>query len=344
MFFSNNWDSAWYSRIIENGYQLAVKPSGASSTAFYPLYPSIVKLFMMIMPFPMAPQVAGCIVSIIFFLLSLFFIFVKFRKLSNELFVYPEKNNVWGKLFFLLSPAAYIFVTHHTESLFLFLLAMIFYFSLQKKTLIACFFGGLAALTKNQGYLTIFIITGIYLAQHQNSLKMLFTRKFMAGVAIFAALAAIYPIFLWIKFGNPMQFALAQKGWSHVTSVSQYFHVYYEHIAYIIGSYKSSLFSKPLYAFRIFFFFIMAYYIVIYYRETRNLFVSSFFMLCLALIPAQTNFLTVYRFTVYFFPIYFMVGSMSGKLNTLIKAIILVTFVYLLINNTNAYYLRKWSY
>lgn len=344
MFFTNHWDSAWYTKIIEHGYQLAEKSGGASSTAFYPLYPMVVKCFMKIMPFPIAPEVAGGIVSILFFSLSVFFIFFKFRNLNNDLFVYPEKNNVWGILFFLFAPASYIYVTHHTESLFLFLFTMIFYFSLKKETVLACVFAGLAALTKNQGHLSIFIVTGIYLAQQQNDLKRLFSKKFIGGVLIFAAIASLYPLFLWVEFGNPFQFILAQRSWSHVTSISEYFNVYYQHISYIIGSYKASVFTKPLYAFRIFFFFIFIYYIFVYYQKTKNLFVSLFFLLCLALMPAQKNLLTVYRFTVYFFPIYFMVGSLEGKLNNIIKAIILVTFVFLLINNTNAYYLKKWSY
>jgi Gpi18-like mannosyltransferase len=117
----SNWDSFWYITIIKSGYSL-LGPIGKvqSNIAFYPLYPTIVKIISWplysFFPNDIVLIGVGTVVSNLFFLGALFLLY-KLIHLVFENADLAERSI----LYLLLFPAALYFSCIYTESTFLFL-------------------------------------------------------------------------------------------------------------------------------------------------------------------------------------------------------------------------------
>ena len=72
------WDSGWYLAIVQNGYFYV--PGEQSSVAFFPLYPSLVKVFS----FSVAdPRITGIVISNVVLFVGMFYLF-KLVRLDYE--------------------------------------------------------------------------------------------------------------------------------------------------------------------------------------------------------------------------------------------------------------------
>lgn len=134
-----HWDAQWFLEIAQNGY------ANPMTHAFFPLYPFLVSLAPGSSLFVMAGF--GILVSNLCFLFSLFFLF-KLAEMSYG--KESAQHTLWIFCFF---PTTAFFSAIYSESLFFLLSVSSFFFAKKKKWLWAGLLGGLAALTRNTGFI-----------------------------------------------------------------------------------------------------------------------------------------------------------------------------------------------
>ncbi len=203
LFFENHlalWDASWYRQIVTSGYT-------EESSAFFPLFPSTVKLF-----YELTGNFnwAAGIVSFLALVISIFFLLRFSESLTNPTLKKEEGNSNFAIFFFLFFPTSFFLLAPYSESLFIPLLIAAIYYIKQKKFTIAIILGILLGLCRVNGFV-FGIIPLFYLITQSKNIK----ERIKYGIAIISPLigTAIYGFFLHFKFGKFLQFLEAQKLW-----------------------------------------------------------------------------------------------------------------------------------
>lgn len=203
-------DSPHYINIAQYGYQTVGEER--FYIAFYPLYPLLIKAFSFLF---YDYTVSGILVSCLFLAIACLYVYkliiLEFgdENLANE-----------AILLLLIVPYSFFFGIVYTESLFLALSAMVFYYSRKKKWILAGIFGMLGSLTKNQG-LFLFVPIAIEIClnssliidlkkhSHKNALKYLLTT---IPYALFPFIGfSLYLLLNKIVFGDWFKFLEYQQ-------------------------------------------------------------------------------------------------------------------------------------
>lgn len=140
--FSESGDVPHYLYIAENWY--ASSGDKANLIVFYPLYPVLIALFRVVFR---SYLLSGIIVSYLSFgVASCYF----YKLLKND---YDDKKTSEGMLSFFMASFGVFFISAHTESLFVMLIAMGLYYIREKNWIVAGIVGFFASLTRTQGVL-----------------------------------------------------------------------------------------------------------------------------------------------------------------------------------------------
>jgi hypothetical protein len=131
------WDTLYYILIVENGYRLV-----NGSAQFHPLFPLLASvLYVLGIP---------SLISLTFFSsLATLGILYTFYKLAN-LDMDPQKST-FAVLMLITSPFAFALFVPYSESLFILLTILSFYWCHTHRWWLACLSAGLATLTRQQG-------------------------------------------------------------------------------------------------------------------------------------------------------------------------------------------------
>jgi hypothetical protein len=319
----SNWDSGWYVSIVKNGYDL-------KSIAFYPLYPLAIKLLTFIAPDYMPIQIIGSIFSTILF--SVFCILIYRLYLEKE--KYPTwllPQSVFGFFFFLYAPASYIFHSNHTESLFL-LLSFLSLFYAKKNWILASIFAGLCALTKNQGVILAITVALLCASNYNEKIKKI--KVFIFSGIISGAFFSLFLIFQALYLSNPFAFIQAQSHWDHVSSIAGYFNTFLE-----IARFKE---IPRFYLIEIIFYYVFLAGSILLYKKSKAVFLYA--IVSLLLMPMQASLINVFRFSIFIFPLYFVVGDFIFKRNKIIIIMLFIFLIYLNHQMARNYILSRWSY
>jgi Mannosyltransferase (PIG-V) len=198
-----HWDGAWYSRIAAEGYETY------ASTAFFPLYPLLMRSFAELFGGPLS---LGA--------LSLWGVLISLAALPFALyFVYRIAEDGWGPrtaqgtvLALAFFPTSFFLNAVYTESLFLALsAACIWAVRVRKDLLLGCALAAFAAATRNVG---VFLVVPLAYEWLRGGVG----REYGWGRAV-ACLAVApsgllwYAAYLWLRSGNPFLFYSAQSYW-----------------------------------------------------------------------------------------------------------------------------------
>lgn len=188
------WDGYWHTQIAQHGYYLE------GLTLRFPLYPLLIKFF--------APIVgnnfllSGILISFVSLYFALLFLY--------KLVVFETKNQTLATLsviLLLIFPTSFFLIAVYSESLFLLLTILSFYFFQKDKILPAGLLGGLAVLTRPQG---IILFPAFILGQ-------IIQKKTWSKVNLFllAIPLSLIPwcLFLYLRFGNPFVFLNDLSKW-----------------------------------------------------------------------------------------------------------------------------------
>jgi hypothetical protein len=177
------WDAGHYARIVENGY----KEFG--SAAFFPFFPFLAKCFNLLLHDSLLSEI---IVANLSFLIALIFLYrlvsLKFKDQSLA-----ERVVLYLAIF----PTSFFFTCALSESTFLLMSILTFYFAEKEKWWLAGMFGVLASMTRSVGFLITIPIILIYLFKkkldlRQVRLDLLPILAIPLGVLLFMGILLLY--------------------------------------------------------------------------------------------------------------------------------------------------------
>lgn len=189
-----NFDGVFYLAIAEYWYR-------SLDQAFFPVYPALIGILIHV--FSITPPAGGMLVSII----SLFCLLLTFYKL-----VKIDKPNVsvfWTLVIFISFPTSFFLASIYTESLFIALIILSFYFSRTRHRFLAGVVGAFATGTRVVG---IFILPSLfmeYYIQFKKDKKRLTLKNIVYYFypLIFVPLGLIsYMGYLQYRYGDPLLF------------------------------------------------------------------------------------------------------------------------------------------
>jgi len=189
------WDSVWFLRIAEHGYDAA---SGTAS-AFYPLYPGAVAIVGRALFGHYV--LAGILISLAAALGSFLLLYrIAEERLGGE----GARRAV---LYLAVFPFALFLQAVYSESLYLLLTLAAFVLAERRRFLAAGGAAGLALLTRPTG-VALLPALALLAWRERNRLRAL------ASLALAPLLFAAYPLYLWRAEGDPWAFVHAQRIWN----------------------------------------------------------------------------------------------------------------------------------
>jgi len=187
------WDGGYYLSIAENGYK------SIENYAFFPLYPLLVSLLGRVINNYL---LAGLLISNI-----LFFIFLMVFYAFTKQFFSKEIAKI-ASITFLFFPTAFFGTAMYSESLFLLLTVLTFYFLYKKNYFLSSIFGGLSVITRSVGiFLGLSIIYSAIVKKPKALIKNLIWST-LPFLAVF-----FYMLYLKAKTGDPFIFLNVQNLW-----------------------------------------------------------------------------------------------------------------------------------
>lgn len=188
-----HWDGAWYAEIATGGYG----ERAPASTAFFPLYPVLVKLGTAVGG---GPALWGVLISLASTLFALFFVYRIAEKLHDA------RAARAATLCLALFPTAFFLNAVYTEALFLALTAGTVWAALVRRDfLVAGLFGALATATRNVGLLLLVPLFFEW-TSHRREVGW----RGLMGMALVPAGLVAYAAYLGARFGDPLLFARQQ--------------------------------------------------------------------------------------------------------------------------------------
>lgn len=198
-----HWDGAWYAQIATEGYGAGAP----ASTAFFPLYPMLVRLGTALGG---GPALWGVAISLLATLFTLYFLYGIAERLYD---VRVARAATLSLAFF---PTAFFLNAVYTEALFLvFTTGSVWALYTRRDLLLAGLMGGLAAATRNLGLL---LLIPLLVEWYRNRRE--FGSGGLAGIVLVPAGLLAYGIFLAGRFGDPMISARQQEEYWGRTFVS----------------------------------------------------------------------------------------------------------------------------
>ena len=189
------WDSVWFLRIAEHGYDTA----GATAAAFHPLYPALVGgLGRALLGHYV---LAGILVS----LAAAFVAFLLLHRIAEERLGADGARR--AVLYLAIAPTALFLQAVYSESLYLVLALATFVLAERRRWLEAGVACGLALLTRGAA---LALLPALALLAWRSPDR----RRAFASLAAAPAIFALYPLLLQRELGDPWAFARAEDVWN----------------------------------------------------------------------------------------------------------------------------------
>ncbi len=222
-------DSWWYVNIATRGYNMGNLETGEQgNVAFFPLYPLLARMTAALTG---NVYLAGVLVANIAFLVALSYLYALTRR------EFDDPTAARAVFYFAGAPTAVFFSAMYTESVFVLLVIMTFYYARERQWVGAALAGALCAATRNTGVLLAAVIALEGMHQHgvrflptswnavhlRDHVRTLFKgvlpswRSLLAAAFVPMGLFA-YMAYLAIKFGDPIAFITVQATWGRETN------------------------------------------------------------------------------------------------------------------------------
>ncbi len=190
--WSNYWDAGHYLNIATNGYVYPLEN-------FFPAWPFLIHLGSFITG---NTELSSYILTFILGLATC----ILFYDIAKRLLSLPQAKA--ALLLFITFPAAIFLHAGYTESVFLVLSLLSFYFIEKKQYLAAALTGGLTSATR---------LVGIIMPAIFAVLPIPLLRRIPLVLISFIGLL-MYCTFLLINYNNPLYFSVAQKHWCEINN------------------------------------------------------------------------------------------------------------------------------
>jgi len=217
----SRWDSFFYVDIAEQGYHLT-PGNTLSNIVFFPLYPFLIRA---ISPLFLGNFVfAGWFISI----LSLIGAVIVFYKLLKEF--HPTIDPETPIFYLLIFPTAFFLNAVYTESLFLLLSLLTFYYSFKGRFKVAGVFGLLAALTRVTGILLFIPVLWEFWKKHGT--RKIFSLSFLPLLLIPLG-TFLFFLYHYLAFGDFLLFLKVESAWGRAFQFNKDHFLLFSHPAVI---------------------------------------------------------------------------------------------------------------
>jgi hypothetical protein len=196
----DHWDSNWFTQIATEGYTDRNCAAPGCTSAFFPLYPMLVRAVDVVLPGGALP--AALIVSNAALLGALT---VLYRLVERDFGRVLADRATWYLMAF---PTAFFLAVGYNESLFLLLSASCLYALRDGRWLVAGLAGGLAAATRSAGVLLLVPFCYEYVRRCGWR-----PRLGVLGALLIPAGLGAYMLYSRARFGDALAFSHAQANW-----------------------------------------------------------------------------------------------------------------------------------
>ena len=321
------WDTGWYLDISQHGYTSgALDQLGIHQTniAFFPLYPLLMRFLGSIVG---NHYIAGLIISNFCLIVSCFYLYRLVRLDSDE------ASALKAVKYLLLFPVSFIFSGVFTESLYLTLTLMCFYYARTYKWQLVGITGFFLSLTRSVGVLVVLplLYEGLMqLLKENEDLKSFKHSRDKILPLFYLSLIPLgiisFMIFNYYLTGDFMAFAHAQVMWQRHTA---------NPLLVLINGYHGNLYT----AFEAAFATIFIYMFILFYRNIR--FSYWLFGMYSIFVPLSTGIQSMPRFILVIFPIYILFANITK--NRISEDLVTISFAllqgFLMVFWTNSFYL-----
>ena len=311
-----NFDGAYYLLIAAKGYTV--------NAGFFPLFPLVIHIVSL--PFNVLPS-DPIQYFLAIFLVSLFFLasLIIFYKLVR--FDYKENVAIWSIIFLLIFPTSFFYSSIYSESLFLFLSLLSFYFARKRNWLLAGITGAFLSATRFVG---IFILPAL-LFEYFKYEKNKSLGKLLSILLVPLGLI-VYAFYNLQKWGNAFYFIQAQGNFANnrtVNSIVLFPQTIFRYFK-ILFTLKPNIYEWWVAFFELsFFIFALSLFYVAWKKKIRTSYLI-FGILCF-LIPASSGtFSGLPRYVLTIFPLFITLALIKNKIFKIIYCTISVTLLFLL--------------
>ena len=187
------WDSVHYSYLAMHGY------TDWWRTVFFPLFPLLERYVALVVG---DPFIAGLVISNV---AGLGMLIVLYRLVEED---FDSERAYRTTLYLSVFPTAFFFAAAYTESLFLLLALLSFYYMRQGSWWLAGVFGFFATLTRSTGLLLLLPFCYEYLRQHHFKLRTI--RFDVFGGALIGAGLGLFMLYCYHRFHSFFPFSKAE--------------------------------------------------------------------------------------------------------------------------------------
>ncbi len=295
-----NFDGAYYLLIAAKGYTI--------NAGFFPLFPFSIHLISSIfassMPYLTAEYLSGSILVGVYFIFALT-IFYKLVKLD-----YKETIAIWSIIFLLVFPASFFYAAIYSESLFLLLSMLAFYFARRKKWIWAGIAGGFLSATRIVGIAIFLSLIYEYFRHEKNKSLSKFLSILITPLGLIT-----YIIYNFQKWGDPFYFIKAQGNFQNSRSVDAVILPFQTIFRYfkILTTVSLNIYEWWVALFELLFFILAISLLFTAWKKKIRFSYLIFGTLCL-LIPSLTGTLSgIPRYVSVIFPIFLALALINNK-------------------------------
>lgn len=288
------WDTGWYLDISQNGYSTIQNQVYQTNIAFFPLYPTLMRLIGSIVG---NHYIAGLILSNFCLIVACVYLY-RLVKLD-----FDETNAIKSVKYLLIFPTSFILSGVFSESLYLALTLMCFYYARKGEWYLVGVTGFFLALTRSIGVLVILPLLYEILMPLLKENKVIMSLENLREIIIplfYLSLIPIGTIFFMIYnyylTGDFIAFMHAQVMWQrHLANP----------LEILIDGFSGNIFTTFEAAFAA----ISIFIFIMFYKKMRLSY--WLFVMCSIFVPLSTGIMSMPRYILVIFPFYILFADLT---------------------------------
>jgi len=288
------WDTGWYLDISLNGYSTIQNQIHQTNIAFFPLYPTLMRIIGSITG---NHYIAGLIISNFCLIVACIYLY-RLVKLDFE-----ETNAIKSVKYLLIFPVSFILSGVFSESLYLTLILICFYYARKGEWYLVGITGFFLSLTRSVGVLVVlpllYEVLMPLIKENRTIISLKNSREVIIPVFYLSLIplgTVFFMVYNYYITGDFLAFMHAQAMWErHLTNP----------LEVIIDGFSGDIFT----AFEAAFATISIFILIIFYRKMR--FSYWLFSMFSIFIPLSTGIMSMPRYILVIFPLYILFADIT---------------------------------
>lgn len=320
------WDSPHYIYLAENWY--VNEGTAKIFIAFYPLYPFLMKILNF---FTQNSILSGIIISNV---CNCFASYYLYKLVSID---FDDKTAFAAVKYMLIFPFSFFFGIVYTESLFMMLSIMCFYYLRKNNWLLAGFFGFLSAVTKNQGIILFApAVVEVLMSLKIQNIRYALENKKRLFIEFLKKITYIIPIPLGFGAYLTLNKLVTGSWFKFLEHQSSYWHHNFNlihdtlkyHFDYMTRESYSGLTKVSIWFPQLALIFIVVLLMIYAFRKVRGSYIL-YMLLYTVMIYSTTWLISGGRYLLCLFPVHILIAIMSRKSKYMDFALTFTSLVFL---------------